>query len=117
MAATRNQLLAKLLQSRSHGTVVLAIADANLQSAQERRILNRHQNGLEVEAVANAAFDALFLVCGERYRGVNQHAQPMRALLVLFARLRQNGANQIEPLMVVEDQQELEECFTRPRFE
>src|SRR5438105_4791037 len=82
MTASRDDLVLEVIQTGADGGVELAVADADLQPAQERRVDVRHQHRLQVEAPPYRLGDAAGVFVGQGHGGVDVHLDATVPLVV-----------------------------------
>src|SRR5690242_36227 len=117
IAASLNQLVPEVSQAGADGTVVHPVADLDHQAAEQVRVDPGFQDRLPLESGAQLLLEALALVVGQRRGALDADADAVRPLLVEAAVGGQDRPEQVEPLVVIQDEEEVEEDVAGPPLE
>src|SRR5258707_1065233 len=108
MTASLNDLVADRDQPRPDRGVVEPISHLYDQAADQVGIRPHAQHRLLLESLAEFIPQAFLLIVRQRRGGANLHAHPSRPLLVQFLSSLENVAEDVEPLVLIQDQEEVE---------
>src|SRR5262249_34843162 len=113
MTASHEDLIADVLEFRTHRGIVLPIADADANAGDQFGIGFQLEDGLEAPPTAELFLQMLALIVGERDGRSHFHSNAAGALIDQIAQLRQDRSQQLQPLLGVQNKQKVEEQFGR----
>src|SRR5947209_12924391 len=109
MTAALQELVPNARETGADGRIVQPIADLHNQAADQVGIDAGFQHGFAVKGVAELVQQPLALVVGERDGAANLHAHAAGAAVANLPRLRQDGPDDPEPLVLVEHEEEVDQ--------
>src|SRR5262249_3198315 len=113
MTASLDELFSEVVQARAYRGVVEPVAYFHDQAAEQLGIDPRLQDRLLLKRLAQLAHQTLSLVVSQGGSGAYLHAHPAGTLIVQLAIGRRDGAEGVEPVMLVQDIEEIAEDFGR----
>src|SRR5262249_11162420 len=111
MTASHEDLIADVLEFRTHRGIVLPIADADANAGDQLGIGFQLEDGLEAPPTAKLFLQMLALIVGERDGGGYFHPDAAVARTSPIAQRRQDPSQQLRPLLGVQYKQEIEDQF------
>src|SRR5262249_19237561 len=114
MAASRDDLVANGFQPLPDRRIIDPIAHADDHAAQEIGIEPGFEQWLLVKTLPELVQQALALIVGQRHDRADLHSHPPGTLIPQIAVGGEDRPNQIQPLVIVQDQQEIHEQLAGP---
>src|SRR6516165_10559388 len=114
MTASRDNLFANPVQTRTHRGIVEPVAHPDPESAEEIAVYLGLQNRLQVERFPNLLPQAGLLGIGQRHRRLDLDANPGVTFIVQFPIGSKDGPQQIQPILIVEHEEEVVKQFAGP---
>src|SRR5262245_13316918 len=117
MTATRKDFVTDGFQSGADGGVQLQVAHANLEAAQKLRIDPCFEPRRPTRGARQLSEEAITLLIRQRCGAGDQHATTAGTLVVQVLKRHQGRTQQLQPVVIVQDQQEVEEKLAGPTGE